>query len=241
MKQKGISSICPTAVKLTSLKVLNLSFNCISRIENLPPNLEELYLNGNQVDHIALNLNKPINSMYHLGLSRNKVRQTALSQIVKIFPNLFCLDLSFNELCEIDSTIAWIKNLSSLKMLSLEGNPLILTANYQKIMVERMPNIKVLDSVTIPADQRRAAEQAMKEREQKWSSTPTKDICTPILNQISIDLSFRVLRNINNGRYLIPDENCTLEVEKLDAIPQEFKSSVYWVTYQNHFGTEVCT
>ena len=152
LKQKVISTICPTAARLTSLKVLNLSFNCISRIENLPPNLEELYLNGNQVDHITLSVNKPFNSMYHLGLNRNKIRQTALSQIVKIFPNLFCLDLSFNDLCEIESAISWIKNLSNLKMLALEGNPLILTPNYQKIMVERMPNIKVLDSVTIPAD-----------------------------------------------------------------------------------------
>lgn len=50
LSSKHINFICPTTAKFTSLKVLNLSFNTISRIENLPSTLEELYLNGNQVD-----------------------------------------------------------------------------------------------------------------------------------------------------------------------------------------------
>ena len=102
-----------------------------------------------------------------------------------------------------------------------------------------MPNIKVLDSVAIPADQRRAAEQAQKEREQKYSSAPTADNLTPVNNYVTIDLGFRVLKNIEGGRYLIPDENCNIELEKLDAIDEEHKSSSYWISYHKHFGTEV--
>jgi hypothetical protein len=37
-------------------------------------------------------------------------------------------------------------------MLSLEGNPLIMSDSYQKIIVERMPQIKVLDSVIVPLE-----------------------------------------------------------------------------------------
>jgi Leucine-rich repeat (LRR) protein len=54
------------------MKVLNLSFNNISKIENLPSTLEELYLNGNNIDHLALT--KSISSLYHLGINRNKIR-----------------------------------------------------------------------------------------------------------------------------------------------------------------------
>jgi Leucine-rich repeat (LRR) protein len=61
----------PTLARFTQLKVLNLSFNNITRIECLPPNLEELYLNGNQVNEVAMNPNKPITSLIHLGLSMN--------------------------------------------------------------------------------------------------------------------------------------------------------------------------
>ena len=61
----------PTLARFDQLKVLNLSFNNIIKIEFLPPNLEELYLNGNQVNEVALNPNKPLKHMIHLGLSMN--------------------------------------------------------------------------------------------------------------------------------------------------------------------------
>ena len=37
----------------------------------------------------------------------------------------------------------------------------------------------------------------------------------------------------------MPDENCSFEVEKLDEIPDEHKSSMYWITYTDHNGNEV--
>lgn len=186
-------------------------------------------------------MNKPITTLFHLGLNRNKIRQTALTQIVKVFPNLMCLDLSFNDLCELDPAIIWIKKLTLMRMLSLEGNPLFFTPHYRIIMVEQMPNLKVIDSITVPVDQRRAAEQAAKEREQKYSSTPVADSLTPIQNNMKIELEFRVLKNIDGGCYLIPDENCTFDTEKLDSIPEEHKSSTYWVTYTNHNESEIQT
>jgi hypothetical protein len=56
---------------------------------------------------------------------------------------------------------------------------------------------------------------------------------------MSLDISFRLLKNITGGRYLIPEENCQIEVEKLDEIPDELKSSMYWMSYYDHHGKEV--
>lgn len=109
IQAKSVSALDPTLAKFQNLKVLNLSFNCISKIEFIPPNLEELYLNGNQINEVSLNFNKPINSLIHIGLSMNQIRQTALSCIVKAFPNLFCLDISFNELTDMESALTWCK------------------------------------------------------------------------------------------------------------------------------------
>ena len=50
-----ISQLDPTLARFSQLKVLNLSFNNIKRIEFLPPNLQELYLNGNEVDEVGIN------------------------------------------------------------------------------------------------------------------------------------------------------------------------------------------
>ena len=52
----------------------------------------------------------------------------------------------------------------------------------------------------------------------------------------TLDIQFRLLKNIEGARYLIPEENCSFEVEKLDEIPIELKSSQYWVNYINHNG-----
>ena len=145
VQKREIMCLDPTLAKFENLKVLNLSFNCITKIEFLPPNLEELYLNGNEINEVALNPARPLNKMIHLGLSMNKIRSTALSLIVKVFPNLFCLDISFNDLCDLDSAIVWCKQLKSLKMLFMEGNPLVFTNNYTEIVQERVHGIKVLD------------------------------------------------------------------------------------------------
>ena len=102
-----------------------------------------------------------------------------------------------------------------------------------------MPWIKLLDSITVPADQRRAAEEALKERQQKFTGKGSVDNTTPIVDYLKIEIEFRVLQNIEGGRYLIPDENCTIEAEKLDSLEEEYKASSYWVSYHNHNGTEM--
>ena len=50
VQKRAITTLDTTLAKFENLKVLNLSFNNISKIEFLPPNLEELYLNGNSIN-----------------------------------------------------------------------------------------------------------------------------------------------------------------------------------------------
>lgn len=54
-----------------NLLVLNLSYNQISRVQNIPSNLKELYLTGNLITEIAANIRTP--SLIHLGLGYNKL------------------------------------------------------------------------------------------------------------------------------------------------------------------------
>ena len=149
MQNQSIVAIDPTLAKFQNLKVLNLSFNNIRKIEHLPANLEELYLNGNQINEVSISAAKPLKSVIHVGLNMNKLRQPALTQLVKVFPNLFCLDVSFNDLCDLQTTVAWLKNLGDLKMLSVEGNPLILAPNCSNVLKEALPGLKMLDGNTI--------------------------------------------------------------------------------------------
>mmetsp|Transcript_17877 Transcript_17877/g.30378 ORF Transcript_17877/g.30378 Transcript_17877/m.30378 type:complete len:188 (+) Transcript_17877:19-582(+) len=74
IQERMLRQLDPTLARFQHLKVLNLSFNQIERIEFLPPNLEELYLNGNQVSEVALSPGKPLLKLIHLGLNMNKIR-----------------------------------------------------------------------------------------------------------------------------------------------------------------------
>ena len=40
---------------------------------------------------------------------------------------------------------------------------------------------------------------------------------------------------------MIPEENCNFEAEKLDEIPVEHKSSMFWFTFRDHNGSLVQT
>ena len=126
-----------------------MSFNNIRKIEHLPASLEELYLNGNQINEVSINAAKPLRNVIHVGLNMNKLRQPALVQLVKVFPSLFCLDVSFNDLCDLDTSVTWLKKLKDLKMLSVEGNPLFLAPNCTEILKESLPSLKIIDGNTV--------------------------------------------------------------------------------------------
>ena len=73
------------------------------------------------------------------------------------------------------------------------------------------------------------------------AGTVQEEFITELRPDMSLDISLRLLKNITGGRYLIPEENCQIEVEKLDEIPDELKSSMYWMSYYDHHGKEVNT
>jgi hypothetical protein len=54
------------------------------------------------------------------------------------------LDVSFNDLVDLETSVVWIGKLP-LKMLSLEGNPLVLQPGYRSEATERLESIKILD------------------------------------------------------------------------------------------------
>lgn len=230
--------------------MLNLSFNNIRKIEHLPASLEELYLNGNEINEVSISAAKPLKNVIHVGLNMNKLRQPALTQLVKVFPNLFCLDVSFNDLSDLQTTVSWLKKLASLKMLSVEGNPLILAPNCTNVLKESLPGLKMIDGNTVfhdkNGDTQKMALQTSSTltRMQSELSGPGGEPSEDWADQaksMTLDLQFRLLREIEGGRYLIPDENCTFDVEKLDSLTDEQKSSQFWLTYTDHNGNQLST
>ena len=74
---------------------------------------------------------RPITSLIHLGLSYNCLTADALPSITQSFPKLFCLNLSFNQICDIKKTLQDLEKLDSIRMLYLAGNPIQLISQYR--------------------------------------------------------------------------------------------------------------
>ena len=127
--KQGLDNIDTTMLQFYNLKILDLSNNKITVLENVPPHLEELRLNSNLIDEIRGPVQE---NLLHLGLSYNlisNVDSDPMQAISTFFPNLFSLNLSFNQLENLDTTVTQLQALENLKILILQGNPLSLTNN----------------------------------------------------------------------------------------------------------------
>ena len=61
------------------------------------------------------------------------------------FPNLFCLDAAYNNLCDFREACFELEKLENIKMLYLTANPLQLTPNYREILKQRFQGLRILD------------------------------------------------------------------------------------------------
>ena len=163
-----------------------------------------------------------------MGLAYNKIRNFTLFDITEQYPNLFCLDLSHNDIDNITYTLEYLKKLQSLKMLYLVGNPIVLVHDYREILKQNFPNLIYIDNVLAVAES-----ESPKKRRKRLEELKNKKI--EIKNDISLDFQLRLLSNID-GVYLTED---ICKVEILDTLKDEEKSSVFWLTFRNHLGEEV--
>ena len=102
-------------------------------------------MTGNLIEDVEM-LQTPITSLIHLGLAYNCVRSNAIPGITCNFPRLFCLNLSFNEICDFKMALNCLEKLDTIRMLYLAGNPLQMTHQYREIVKQRFPDLRMLDS-----------------------------------------------------------------------------------------------
>lgn len=69
-------------------------------------------------------------------------------------PRLVSLDLSFNELTDLQSMIAGLSTLKHLRLLVLQGNPLALVPYYRGFIVDSLARLCVLDDITVSPNEK---------------------------------------------------------------------------------------
>ena len=123
---KGVREIS----KITSLRVLNLSYNTLGERDiNIEPllnmtGLKKLILRGNYLRTLNLSDNTLRGSLFELNLSRNKINSVGVEEITRI-NSLRKLDLSRNDfLLRRDINLQPLFNMTELKELDLSHNKL---------------------------------------------------------------------------------------------------------------------
>ncbi|KAM5311624.1 N-acetyllactosaminide beta-1,3-N-acetylglucosaminyltransferase 4 isoform 3-T3 [Glossophaga mutica] len=150
---KQVSLVDSGLLKFPKLEELVLSANQIKEIAaaNLPPTLKVLELYDNAIASLECLCARPPPGLQHLGLGNNKLPgpQQSLYLTAEHWPNLVSLDLSFNDLIDLQGMVSSLSTLRRLRLLVLQGNPLALVPYYRGFTIDSLGRLCVLDDVTV--------------------------------------------------------------------------------------------
>ncbi|XP_060239215.1 leucine-rich repeat-containing protein 43 [Meriones unguiculatus] len=155
---KGVTLVDKDLLKFLKLEELVLCANKIEEIDanNLPPTLKVLELYGNLISSMECLCSPPPPNLQHLGLGHNKLLGPLESLYITSdnWHKLVSLDLSFNDLTDLQSMIAGLSTLRHLRLLVLQGNPLALVPYYRGFTVDSLARLCVLDDITVSPNEK---------------------------------------------------------------------------------------
>lgn len=202
----------------TRLKVLDLSNNAFTVVENTPPNLQELYLNSNNICDIRGPKNE---NLLHLGLAFNHIDEELLSKISEFYPKLFSLNLSHNKLVDLKTSVEILGKFDEMKVLVMRGNPCCLVEGYKPYCINKLSKLRLFDTTPIAKDDAKKKANRMKsERHTKGTGE------IHLNNDISFDLEFSVLGNVTGTKLTEEHFEDPTVFEQLEP---GLRSSKFWI------------
>ncbi|XP_060535120.1 leucine-rich repeat-containing protein 49 isoform X2 [Cylas formicarius] len=140
---------------LQKLEVLDLHGNMIIQVGGLSNLLELKVLNlaGNQIRSIGQKDLQGLVSLQELNLRRNRLKKILGFQDT---PNLSKLFISNNDIQSVECISSIVKS-QNIKEISVDNNPIYLTADCVSFLVSYLPNLMKLNSMQITEQVRKAA------------------------------------------------------------------------------------
>ncbi|KAM5273608.1 leucine-rich repeat-containing protein 9 [Ctenodactylus gundi] len=153
----GISNLIQLQLnRLKNLKFLFLQGNEISQVEGLD-NLEvlqELVVDHNRIRAFHDSAFAKPNSLLSLHLEENRLRDLSKLQPLIKLEKLF---LGYNKIQDI-SELEKLDAISSLRELTIYGNPICRKMIHRHMLIFRLPNLQILDGAPVNSDDRAKAE-----------------------------------------------------------------------------------
>ncbi|XP_072485470.1 leucine-rich repeat-containing protein 9 isoform X4 [Notamacropus eugenii] len=142
--------------RLRNLRFLFLQGNEISQIEGLDnlSDLQELVLDHNRIRAISDSAFVKPSALVALHLEENRLRElTNLQPLVKL-EKLF---LGYNKIQDM-AELEKLEVIPSIRELTVYGNPISRKITYRHMLIYRLPNLQMLDGMTLNYDDRARAE-----------------------------------------------------------------------------------
>lgn len=157
LSDKRISELDDTLAKFKNLQYLNLSWNQIETMAmfQIPPCLFYLNFDMNFLSDVILcPSGRDLSFLVYLNLSRNKFSDDSDIRGINSLPNLLILDLSYNEIHQLNTLWRdlFTEKLKVLQSLSMIGNPCSVTKDYFVNVIAHMPRLQWLDNLSIADD-----------------------------------------------------------------------------------------
>ncbi|ODN01786.1 Serine/threonine-protein kinase 11-interacting protein, partial [Orchesella cincta] len=192
---------------MNSLSIINLTYNQLKVIPPIPPNVKVLILAHNYIT----SLNNSQNSSRHL--------ESFISHAGP-YKNLEILDLSSNMIAS-ETSFRVLREISSLKHLGLNGNPLSYTETYRNVVLSYLNKMAISRHFSL--DKRRLSSHEVKyaiEQSKKCKYVPQ----FPSSNPSSSSMSASVVMNSSSSRPS-PISHLTSLTQSFDSNSSSLRSS----------------
>ena len=167
-------------------KVQNLIDNTNKAFDTTPAYLQEIKLNSTGKSSMKGAVRR--NSI-QIGLVYDKIDATLLNNLFKQYPNMFTTSVSQEKLIELRQNVE--KQYSNLKILDLNGNPLVLVDGKDPTLQTEVPSLNMLDMNPVSSID---MNKLKSKTESEGPSTPGE---IRLKTDSSFDLSISVLGGIN--------------------------------------------
>ncbi|XP_045458709.1 uncharacterized protein LOC123669120 [Melitaea cinxia] len=130
-----------------NLSTLNLCGNHIAEFDPhvLPRGLIILELQNNRISNLDIFVEKLPSNLICLGLARNLLYNDSINGLSRLSHNITILDLSDNDIYDLEAVLTPLAVLPDLIALQLAGNPCAVCAAYARTVLTRLPQLQWLD------------------------------------------------------------------------------------------------
>ncbi|KAL4715148.1 hypothetical protein ACJJTC_012195 [Scirpophaga incertulas] len=129
------------------LATLNLGNNYLTTLGDkcVPRSIRALELQGNKICNVNSFVETLPSELLYLGLSRNFLKDEFVEPICRLPYQLTVLDLSDNDIYQLEPVLSALEKLPNLRALQLAGNPCAVCCAYPRATLSKLPQLQWLD------------------------------------------------------------------------------------------------